>query len=58
MVNNLENLFAKYYCTSGTSLVVQGRLCVLNGRGPAVIPGQGTRSHMLQLKITHAGIAK
>ena len=23
-------------------------------RGPGLIPGQGTRSHMLQLKIPHA----
>ena len=24
--------------------------CVSNARGPGLIPGQGTRSHMLQLR--------
>ena len=39
----------------GTSLVVQWlRLHAPNTRGPGSIPGQGTRSHMLQLKILHA----
>ena len=38
-----------------TSLVVQWlRLCALNAGGLGLIPGQGTRSHMLQLKILHA----
>ena len=27
-----------------------GRLCVSTARGPGLIPGQGTRSHMLQLR--------
>ena len=49
----------KYYCTSGTSRVVQWlRLHVLNGGGLVTIPGQGTRSHRLQLKIPHVGTAK
>ena len=39
---------------SGTSLVVQRlRLRTPNAGGPGSIPGQGTRSHMLQLKIPH-----
>ena len=36
----------------GTSLVVQWlRLCVHNIRGLGLIPGQGSRSHMLQLRV-------
>jgi len=36
---------------AGTSLVVQWlRFHVPNARGPGLIPGQGTISHMLQLK--------
>ena len=39
----------------GTSLVVQWlRLHDPNAGGPGLIPGQGTRSHILQLKILHA----
>ena len=35
----------------GTSLVVQWlRLCVPNAGGPGLMPGQGTRYHMPQLK--------
>ena len=35
----------------GTSLVVQWlRLCIHNAGGPGSSPGQGNRSHMLQLK--------
>ena len=35
-----------------TSLVVQWlRLCTLNGGARGLIPGQGTRSYMQQLKI-------
>ena len=30
------------------------RLCVFNAGGLSSIPGQGTRSHMWQLKIPHA----
>ena len=34
----------------GTSLVLRRlRICVSNAGGPGSIPGQGTRSHMLQL---------
>ncbi|TEA34054.1 hypothetical protein DBR06_SOUSAS2310164, partial [Sousa chinensis] len=37
------------------SLVVQWRkLRAPNAGGPGLIPGQGTRSHMLQLKSLHA----
>ena len=36
----------------GTSLVVQWlRLCPLNARGLGAIPGEGTRSHVLQLRV-------
>ena len=42
-------------------MVQRLRLCTPNAGGPGSIPGQGTRSHrlqlrvcMLQLKITHA----
>ena len=39
----------------GTSLVVQGlRPCTPKCRGLGSVPSQGTRSHMLQLKIPHA----
>ena len=38
-----------------TCLVVQGlRLHSPNSGGPGLIPGQGTRSHTLQLKVLHA----
>ena len=36
----------------GTSLVVQWlRPCAPNAAGPGLIPGQGSRSHMLQLGL-------
>ena len=36
----------------GDSLVVQWlRLCAPNARDPSLIPGQGTRSHMLQPRV-------
>ena len=36
----------------GTSLVVQWlRLCTPNAGGLSLTPGQGTRSHMLQLTV-------
>jgi len=36
----------------GTSLVVQWlKLCASNARGLGLIPGQGTRSHMQQLRV-------
>ena len=39
----------------GTPLVVRClRLLAPKAGGPGLIPGQGTRSHMLQLKIPHA----
>ena len=39
----------------GTSLMVQWlRLCAPNAGGLGSIPGQGTRSHMPQLKIPRA----
>ena len=39
----------------GTSQVVQGlRLLTLNGGNLSLIPGQGTRACMPQLKIPHA----
>ena len=39
----------------GTSVVVQWlRLCSPSVGGSGLIPGQGTRSHMPQLKIPHA----
>ena len=41
--------------TEGTFLVVQWlTLHAPNEGGPSLIPGQGTRSHMLQLKIQPA----
>ena len=43
----------------GTSLVVQWlRLQAPNTRGPDLIPGQGTRSHILQPKIWYSKINK
>ena len=39
----------------GTSPVVQWlRLCAPNARGPGLIPGQGTRSHVPQLSVLRA----
>ena len=39
----------------GTPLVAQWlRFCTLNAGGLCPIPGQGTRSHMLRLKSSHA----
>ena len=44
-------LFSFKNSERGTSLVVQWlRLCTHNAEGPCSIPGQGTRSHMPQLK--------
>ena len=43
------------YGLTRTSLVVQWlRLHAPNAGDPGLIPGQGTRSHMPQLKIPHA----
>ena len=44
-----------YMQQGGTSLVVQWlRLCAPNAWGLGLIPGQGTRPHMLQLRIPRA----
>ena len=41
----------------GTCLVVQRlKLHVPNARGLGLVPSQGTRSHVLQLKMLHATI--
>ena len=43
--------FKKYIHIVGTSLVVQWlRFCAPNAGGLGLIPGQGTRFHMLQLR--------
>ena len=49
-------LLEKFKWYTGTSLVAQClRLCGPSGGGLGLIPGQGTKSHMLQLKkIPHA----
>ena len=45
--------FVKKWAIWGTSLAVQWlRLCTPSSGGPGLIPGQGTRPHMLQLKIS------
>ena len=45
---------SKMWC-QGTSVEVQWlRLCSPNAGAPGLIPDQGTRSRMLQLKILHA----
>ena len=42
---------ALWNSSPGTSLVIRWlRLCIPNARGPGVIPGQGMRSYMEQLK--------
>ena len=47
--DNHEHIYLN--STSGTSFVVQWlRLQALSAGGPGVIPGQGTRSHMPQLR--------
>ena len=51
------NIYVKNNRTSGTSLVVQGlRLHIPNAGGLDSIPGQGTGSHMPQLKIPPAAM--
>ena len=41
----------------GTAMVVQWvKLPAPNSGSPSLIPGQGTRSHMPQLKILHAAM--
>ena len=45
----------QHYMKQGTSLVIQQlRLNAPSAGGPGSIPGQGARSHMLQLKILSA----
>ena len=47
----LKTKKAAYKANFGTSLVVQWlKLCTPNVRGLGSIPGQGIRSHMLQLR--------
>ena len=47
--------FVKKWAIWGNSLAVQWlRLCTPSSGGPGLIPGQGTRPHLLQLKIPHA----
>ena len=42
-------------CILGASMVVQWlKLCTHNAGGPGLIPGQGTRSLMLQLRLSTA----
>ena len=52
----MEPLAQEYPLSSwGTSLEVQRlRFHAPNAGGPGSIPGQGTRSHVLQLKISRA----
>ena len=39
-------------CVRETSLVVQWlRLCIPDAAGQGSVPGQGTRAHMLQLRV-------
>ena len=48
----MRNVVFTKYKTWGTSLVVQWlRLCAPNAGAVGLIPGQGTRSHMLQLRV-------
>ena len=60
----LKSAIAEAIKNQGTSLVVQWlRLCVPKAGGPGAIRGQGTGSHMLELrvcmlppKIVHAAV--
>ena len=55
MVSLLINCHSKYSTvTCGTSLMVQVRLHTPGAGSSGSIPVQGTRSHMLQLKILYA----
>ena len=54
-INNLN--FVLNFGEMGTSLVVQWlRLCAPNAGARGLIPGQGTKAHMLQPKISHAAM--
>ena len=56
MIDEVEGNMA-IEVSEGTSLVVQWlRLCAPVSGGLGSIPGQGTRSHVLQLKILHAAV--
>ena len=51
--------FQSSWLSDWTSLVVQWlRLCAPSAGGSGLIPGQGTRYHMLQLKILYASTKK
>ena len=53
-LSGLSHVAGKMWC-QGTSLGVQWlRLCSPSAGAPGLIPDQGTRSRMLQLKILHA----
>ena len=55
LISHCQYLFLCLSIPIGTSLVIQWlRLCAPNGRGLGSIPGQGTRSHMLQLRPSAA----
>ena len=55
MTSSKHNYLLKSPVFGGTFLVVQWlRLCTPNARGLGSIPGQGTRSHMPQLKTLPA----
>ena len=52
---NIWSLLYENYIPIGTSLLVQWlKLHAPNAGGSGLIPSQGTRSHMPQLKIPHA----
>ena len=54
----LKILFFQKY-NKRTSLVIQWlRFCASNAGIPGLIPGQGTRFHMLQLRTTAAKLKK
>ena len=42
------------YTTNGLPDAQRLRLCILNAGGPGSVPGQGTRSHIPQLKLLQA----
>ena len=55
----IENKRRRNERNMGTSLMVQFlRLHTPKTEGPGLIPGQGTRSHMLQLKFSNATTEK
>ena len=47
-----EGMSVQNTVSGGTALVVQWlRFCMLNAEVPGLNPGQGTRFHMLQLRV-------